>query len=671
MKKNKLRLPTKILYSGFFLLTGLALFADEIQEDLIFDNSFAAPVVLSIEPDKIDPIDIGVTAPVVAIEIESNPSKSEAEVPLNLGPDSFKDEDNSKDESPLVFSFSNPIPTPISAETLIPETAPILTPVLALMEPVTSETIAKEPIPNEIQSTQEPEEEPKEAKLSSDSSISVDFPEEEIRNIIRYVADLYDLNVVVPFSLSGQASLRLRDVTWQQIFKSVLGPIGHTFIIDENIIYIKSISELAKEPFKTETVALSHAQAKSIIEDVRPFINEEEGGRISANVRSNSLLITERPSKFKEIKEVISFLDLPEPQIMIQAKFVNLAYKDNKGFELTNPLTSGITGYATGAKLTDTNKQEPMNYMRDRKTTGVEITGTAVLSASALSSTLKAYKEDSRTRVISCPNVVTMNNSPAMIEVVTETPLPKYEVNSDTGSLVLNGFEYKNIGISLNVIPSAKQNLVQLDINPEVSSQNGGVKMGNDASAMEIPIIDTSRAKSLVTIESGYTVAMGGLLKSTDGKSETKVPVLGNLPLFGNLFKSSSKKNEKTNLLMFITATIIDFDGSIKTEPKGTTVLNADERQLSELILSEDELPNYQIPEEEKRRWQELRTERTLKKNLNETQKISDLIAKTKKGKTEEESTGRRFKKKQVPVGRSIKRSSNTNSKTPINKKLF
>ncbi len=158
-------------------------------------------------------------------------------------------------------------------------------------------------------------------------TISVDFPEEDVRDIIRSVAELYELNVVIPDSLAGSVSIKLRDVTWQQVFDVVLEPLNYTYIFDGNIIKIKSQDELAVEPVDTRVFIVDFSSASEIQSSIAPLIDASAGGKVQVDTRSNALVITERPSRMNDIQEIIETLDRPTEQVMIESKFIEISLK--------------------------------------------------------------------------------------------------------------------------------------------------------------------------------------------------------------------------------------------------------------------------------------------------------------------------------------------------------
>ncbi len=178
---------------------------------------------------------------------------------------------------------------------------------------------------------------------SGSSTLTVDFPDEEIRNILRAVAELFDLNIVIPDTLQGKTSIKLHDVSWRQIFQVVLTPVGYTFVEDGNIIKIVSNESLTQEPVSTEIFMINYAKASEIQPTLASLVDATAGGKIVVDPRTNSLVITERPSRMKRIKPVIEMLDRPTAQVMIESKFVEISNNDVKNIGVNWSSLSGET----------------------------------------------------------------------------------------------------------------------------------------------------------------------------------------------------------------------------------------------------------------------------------------------------------------------------------------
>jgi type IV pilus assembly protein PilQ len=196
-------------------------------------------------------------------------------------------------------------------------------------------------------------------------TLSVDFPDEDIRTILRNVADLFELNLVIPDTLQGKTSIKLRDVTWRQIFQVTLSPAGYTFTEDGNIIMIVTTDSLNLEPVSTDVYVINYAKAEDIRKSIEPLIDTAAGGRLIVDARSNALVISERPTRMQRVRAIIDRLDRATEQVMIESKFIEVTDRDVKnlgvkwdslaGFQVGGgPFSQTVNrsrdgGYATGS----------------------------------------------------------------------------------------------------------------------------------------------------------------------------------------------------------------------------------------------------------------------------------------------------------------------------------
>ncbi len=526
----------------------------------------------------------------------------------------------------------------------------LIPPCLAQVDPATEPADVPPPPPPE--SAVEPampdvsiKEDPAQASVamgrsaSGQDTLSVDFPDEDVRNILRNVADLFELNLIIPETLQGRASIKLRDVSWRQIFESVLDPVGYTYVEDANIIKVVSKESLNDEPVSTEVFMLNFARAADVLPTISSLVDPARG-KIVVDARSNSLVITERPTRMNRIRPILEKLDRATDQVMIESKFVEVTDEDTKNIGIN---WSSLNGYNVSAgnlsrsfsdekgrvssrERTETNIDVP--FMRDGYNRAADVAGvprgslgpprevdpatggvsypnlgpgsldasnytgdlsrltTAVFSADKFGVVLSALQTLNNTKVVSNPTVVTLNNTEATINVGEERPIPNYAYSEQTGTFQISGFTYKPIGVILKVTPQVNaQGLIKLTVSPEVSQTTSSVSFGG-ASATEIPVISTRKATTQVSLKDGYTMAIGGLLTQNLIKGETKVPVLGSIPVLGRLFRSDSKDTTTKNLIIFITAKSIDAEGA-----SSETIFSSE--QLRQLNMRKEELPGY------------------------------------------------------------------------------
>ena len=489
--------------------------------------------------------------------------------------------------------------------------------------------------------------------LQSDETITIDFPDEEIRSVLRNVADLYELNLVIPDTLVGRTSVKLRDVTWEQVFEVVLAPVGYTYVKDTNIIKVVSREELALEPTDTRVFLINFARAEDIHKTIEPLVSPEIGGRVQVDVRSNALVITERPSRMDKIQEIIDRLDKPTDQIMIESKFIEASDRDLSNIGVNWASLSGYGVQAGPFSQTDTSGNNHSNNISgsngvnntnetnttngtsllnqavvdnltglptsNRSTTSTNIANevlgeslstnnllsgmtagnsfdrmsTSVYSADQFQVVLSALKTDTDVKLVSNPTLVTLNNSEATINIGEDYPIPKFTYNEERGTFEISDIEYKSIGINLNVTPQVNSaGFINLDIQPEVSARAGTVPLGG-ASGTEVPIISTRKTSTHITIKDGYTLAIGGLIESTDTVETSKVPLLGDIPGLGRLFRSESNSLTQRNLIIFITAKTLNPDGSSYEEV-------IDPRMLHNMDIRAEDIPGYELSSRER-----------------------------------------------------------------------
>lgn len=448
-------------------------------------------------------------------------------------------------------------------------------------------------------------------------TLAVDFPDEDIRSILRNVADLFELNLVVPDTLQGRTSIKLRDVTWRQIYQVILSPIGYTFVEDGNIIKVVTTDSLAAEPATTEVFLINYAKAADILGSINPLVDAAAGGRIVVDARSNALVITERPSRMVRIRPIIEQLDRPTEQVMIESKFLEVEGDQAKDLGLDWSLGAAavgdIAGGARGGNRANTPPGANTAFIDPRfpsapqslfsvvapETSPLAHTAlapfanstdyaTSVLSSAQLAATLKFLQTKENVRTVNNPTLVTLNNTEAEINVGTEFPIPSYSYNAERGAFEISGFEYKPIGVLLKVTPQINsQGFVRLMVEPEISSSNSSVTFGGGGgSSAEIPVIKTRKTKTQVSLKDGHTLGIGGLITDTETKAESRLPFFGSIPGIGRLFRSESTSKNRLNLLIFITAKIVSSEVASVEEI-------FDPRQISDAELKQSDLPGF------------------------------------------------------------------------------
>ena len=431
---------------------------------------------------------------------------------------------------------------------------------------------------------------PGSAAMAEEETISVDFPDEEVRTILRNVADLFDLNLVIPDTLQGRTSVKLRNITWRQVFEVALEPLGFTYVEDRNIIQIRSLVDLTSEPMDTRVFILNYAGADAIQDSISPLIDTASGGKIQVDKRSNALVITERPSRMNRIQEVIDTLDRATDQVMIESKFIEVTNGDMSDVGVDWAYLDGNAGDLLGGSGAGSGNPAKDGLLADTVVSGASGGLVAVFSSSQFAATLTAIQEENRSKLVSNPTVVVMNNQQAVFEVGEDYPIRQFTVNDRTGELETGEIEYRFVGIELDVTPSVNAaGMITLDVNPVVSALGDTVPVNVGGAILEDRRFKKRDAKTQVTIKDGYTIALGGLTEEKVNKDESKIPFLGDLPFLSRLFSQNSSNESSTNLIIFLTAKTLNPDGSTYADA-------IDPRQMEVMGITPSQLPGYEVP---------------------------------------------------------------------------
>lgn len=439
-----------------------------------------------------------------------------------------------------------------------------------------------------------------EASISNDGSkITLDFKEADINTVLRVMSLKSNINIVAGPEVQGTVTIRLENVPWEKALEVVLRTYGYVYERDGNIIRVTTRDNLAQEPLVTQTYILNYSKAAEIQTSVQDMLTER--GRVKISERTNTLVLTDIPTNLYSIGEVVKKLDRITPQAYIDSKIVktDVAVTENLGIDWktggannlgsltgsSRPTTFPFSTHIDPSKGEDTadifrqffpaantaaitatpNTIDPRSFPLNSTTVANGAFNYGTLSFSSFNAVLQMLKSRTNTKVISNPRIVVLNNQTAEIHVGDNIPLPKFETNATTGRLNVSGFDYDKLktGVELKVTPhinSADEILV--DLQPSVNARGATITFNADLSA---PIINETTAKTQLLIQSGQTIAIGGLMTDSLQVDENKVPYLGDVPLVGKLFRSKRQTagsgNEKVETLFFVTVTMVDTEG--------------------------------------------------------------------------------------------------------------
>lgn len=431
--------------------------------------------------------------------------------------------------------------------------------------------------------------------LYTGERISLSFQSVDVRSLLQIIADVAGTNMVVSDSVSGEIAMRLQNVPWDQALDIILRTKGLGIRRQGNVMLVAPMGELAERekseaeaekakvtlsPLRSEIIQINYAKASEIAALLKSGENSlmSERGRITVDDRTNTLLVLESREKLAEIRELISRLDIPVRQVLIESRIVvaNDDYSKELGarFGATTVGRNGNNGIVTttgSAAGTNTIVNDFLNGGFPVNLPGPVGTGTPAtdrynvnLPASAnagriafallgadylLDLELSALQTEGRGEVMSNPRVITANAKQASIEQGIEIP---YQQATSSGATSVS---FKKAVLSLKVLPQITPDekiIMDLEVNNDSRGQD--VNTGNGGLA---PSIDTRKINTQVLVDNGQTVVLGGIYQQTNRDTVNKIPFLGDLPFLGNAFKFRSNVSTKAELLIFITPRII------------------------------------------------------------------------------------------------------------------
>ena len=425
-------------------------------------------------------------------------------------------------------------------------------------------------------------------------------------------------------TLAKPVTVHLVEMSLSRALEYLLKGQGLLYRFDGQSIWVATRDEIEAEPMETrvyalrggpgllaafepisetrEGVALQGTRVREMktIKDILVEVIPQVGtSSLLLDERSGSLIVTHVPYYLQQVDRLLAQLDVTPVQVVIEARFLELTLTDTKEWAFDAQLTGnvaltktkdrdgsthgpGLQFSSLGSALKRGTKTNFTDFTNQAAGNALNLTLQGILTGTQYSAVLHALTENKKTKTLSAPRVTTLNNQTATIKIVTEfvyatkyqASVVREDLNGDGDfSDVVSGkretrfvnvpqdFVTKDLGILLHVTPSVGQDLrtITLALKPEVSEKKTDDKFGGEVT---LPRFTARNLETSVVIENGETVVLGGLMKDTTGKTLTKVPVLGSLPVVGKLFRKEDDSAERSNLLIFVTAQLVNPSGA-------------------------------------------------------------------------------------------------------------
>ncbi len=433
----------------------------------------------------------------------------------------------------------------------------------------------------------------------SGDKLSLNFQNIEVRSLLQVIADFTNFNIVTSDTVTGSLTLRLKDVPWDQALQIIMDAKGLGMRKSGSVLWIAPKDEIDDrtkkdyeaaltiqklEPLRTQPFQMNYAKAVDMVTQLTASSGGGGGGGTSnrllsergsamAEPRTNQLFVTDTASKLEEVRQLLATLDVAVRQVMIEARIVEASdtfgrslgvrlggadLRANRGgtggynigggqsvafgTSYSNAVASSGAGGSTNALGNFVNLPAQAQGGFDPASFAISIFNSA--ANRFLNLEISAMEADGKGRIVSSPRVVTADQTKASIEQGTEFPYP---VTAPNGGTVI---AFKKAVLKLEVLPQiTPEGNIILDL--DVNKDSPGEVLNN------VRAINTKHIKTQVLVENGGTVVIGGIFELFENDAEAKVPVLGDIPGLGNLFKTKTKQANKQEMLIFITPKVI------------------------------------------------------------------------------------------------------------------
>ena len=408
--------------------------------------------------------------------------------------------------------------------------------------------------------------------------ITLDLKEADIRNVIRMLSHKGNVNIVAGEEVKGTVSLLLQNVGWEQALQTILDVSGYAYEREGNLIKVMTAEKMKKikgeqlaikEATKAEAelvtriFSLNFADVEKLQKSVTKMLSSR--GKIESDARTNTLIVTDIQENIDQIAEIAQRLDIRTPQVLIEAAIVDVKITGQTKYGVDWDLTKtigGTRGDGETANIIKRGTAVTEGMFSQGLETGLQhvITGFNV-GKWDITATLQWLRYNADVEILARPRLLVLDNQEANIEITESIPYTKITVNPDGTEMTTTDF--KEVGTYLTVKPHiTNDGFVSMLVKPKHSFSVGEWE-GE-------PIIDTRSLETSLLTKDGRMVIVGGLRRNYNTVTVYKVPILGDIPLLGYLFKKNTTEKTRMELIILITPTIVTEETGLTEEEKAS-----------------------------------------------------------------------------------------------------
>ncbi len=386
--------------------------------------------------------------------------------------------------------------------------------------------------------------------------VSLDLKGADLISALKIISAASKMNIVLDKDVQAQVNITLKDVPWQTALENILNTNELTYRKQDNIIRVMTLETIKKEesivPLETKIITLNFAKTDVIKTSLSKMLSAR--GSIEVNIPTNSLIINDSPEVLAKLEEVANKLDVRTPQVMIEAVIMSVKGTDSSKFGMKWTMTDKTR---SERKITSN-----LNAIAGTTSSFLDFYyGKTILPEWNISdAVMSLYAEDKTVNILANPRILTLDNLSAQIEILEQVSYQSTSQSTD-GSSAISTTEFKDVGIKLYVTPHiTKDKFISLSAKVEQSYVASYTSTNQ-------PSIDSRKVETNFMLQGGQTVVIGGLKKKDSTITVDKVPILGDIPILGLLFKREIRDVTDTELLIFITPRIVEQE--LLTEKEG------------------------------------------------------------------------------------------------------
>ncbi len=402
--------------------------------------------------------------------------------------------------------------------------------------------------------------------------INIDANDVPIAAVMRQLADQADVDLIMSPLVTGAVTVSLTDVPLGEALQSILDVHGAAYVPGQSVIRIVPSDQMPEieDRLVTETFQIVHEDVAKVGEALEKF--RSPNGSVSYVEGTSYIIVTDTENKIRDIRNLLYKIDGATPQVLVEVRIYDITSKDNldlgvewsagrrtnrntlTGAAINDDIVAGSSGNDTYIEsITDPSLTAVFGGASNKTAdTTMGILRAGLLNEHIeIDALLRAEKEDINAKLLANPRILVVDNKEAIFDIVTEHP---YIERTITSAGITETVKFKEVGVKLVVTPHITTNgALRMHIQPEFGIVVGRVQV----SASDVPIVDTRKFDTTAVVKDAQTVVLGGLRKKDTTQQVNKIPLLGDLPLIGNLFKFEGETTTNNELVIFITPHIL------------------------------------------------------------------------------------------------------------------